>query len=146
MKAIQKFQAEDGTEFATQVACRAHEALCAEIAKIMATLPKRPDDRGCKFSNGEGYLQHNRKKFLAARAALLRIGNRLFPHKWFKQALADTTVHASWCARLIDETSQPLATAWSRILCTDDKFREWGQQYFAAHPEEAPVQRRVAAG
>lgn len=146
MQAIQKFLAEDGAEFNTEAACVEHEALCAEVAEIMATLPKRPSDDRCRFSNGEGYLQHTEAQFLAARAALLRIGNRLYPHKWFDQALTDLTVHASWCGRLIDETSRPLARAWQRVMCTDSKLREWGQPYYANNPDKAEGQHEVAAG
>lgn len=38
MKSITKYQADDGTEFATESDCLAHEALCAEIAEIVARL------------------------------------------------------------------------------------------------------------
>lgn len=136
MQEITKFKADDGTEFDSKSACLAHEALCAEIAEVMATLPKRPNDDGCRYSNGHGYLQHKPETFWKARDALLRIGNRLSPHKWFEQALADRTVHASWCGRLIDETSRPLANAWYRIYCTDQELREWGQPYFAMNPDK----------
>ena len=143
MQAIQKYRADDGAEFKDDISCIAYEALCAEVAEIMATLPKRPSDDGCQFSNGHGYLQHNADKFLAARAALLRVGARLYPHKWFDQALADPTVHPSWCGRLIDETSRPLVAAWHRVMCIDAKFREWGQPYYANNPEAAHGQHEV---
>lgn len=146
MEEIRKYRADDGAEFNNEGACIAHEALCAEINEIMATLPKRPKDDACKFSNGHGYLQHTAEKFWPARDALLRIGNRLFPHKWFDQALADHTVHASWAGRLIDETSRPLARAWHRMMCVDKELREWGQPYYANNPDKAESQVEVAAG
>jgi hypothetical protein len=138
MKAIRKYQAEDGSEFNSEADCIAYEALCAEIDEVMATLPPRPNDDGCGFSNGHGYLQHDRVQFIRARTALLHIANRLMPHKWFEQALADETIHASWAGRLISEMSRPLDRAWSRFMCIDDRLREWGQPYYAAHPEDAP--------
>ena len=146
MKAITKFKAEDGVEFNSEADCIAHEALCAEIDEIMATLPRRPNDEGCRFSNGHGFLQHSTEKFWPARDALLRIGNRLFPHKWFDQSLADRTVDSSWAGRLISETSAPLWRAWSRISCVDKQLREWGQPYYANNPEKAESQLPVQAG
>lgn len=144
MQRIQKFKADDGAEFPTEAECLEYEALCAEIAEVMATLPKRPDDDGCRFSNGHGYLQHTPEKFWPVRDALLRIGNRLMPHKWFEQALADKTVHASWCGRLIDETSSPLMRAWYRVMCVDKELREWGQPYYADNPDKVEREDMVA--
>ena len=136
MKTINKFRADDGAEFATEAACMAHEALCAEITEIMATLPNRPDDKGCEFSNGHGYLQHNADTFWRARDALLRVANRLSPHKWFDQSLADRSVHSSWAGRIIGELEKPLWQAWRRIECVDENLREWGQPYYAANPRQ----------
>lgn len=134
MQRIQKFMAEDGREFMTEAECLEYEALCAEIDEVMARLPNRPDDEGCRFSNGHGYLQHTPEQFWPVREALLRIGNRLIPHKWFEQALADRTVHPSWCGRLIGEASAPLDRAWHRISCVDKELREWGQPYYSNNP------------
>lgn len=147
MQAIQKFRADDGAEFRSEAECVAHEALCAEIDEVVSLLPPRPKDDGCNFANGDGYIQHDPMKFGRVREALLRIANRLYPHKWFDQALAKPNeVHSSYPARLIDETSRPLATAWYRVSCTDNKFREWGQPYYANNPSEAKEQHVVCAG
>ena len=146
MQAIQKYRADDGAEFDSEKKCIAHEELCAEIAKVMATLPKRPNDDGCTFSNGHGYLQHSAEQFWPAREALLRIGNKLFPHKWFDKSIADRSVNSSWAARLIGEASAPLCRAWERISCVDGQLREWGQPYYANNPNEAVEQHEVPAG
>ena len=147
MKTIQKFMADDGAEFVFEADCVAHEALCAEVAEIMATLPKRPNDDGCRFSNGHGYLQHDPAKFWPARDALLRMAHRLYPHKWFEQALADRTVHASWAGRLIIEASRPLDRAWHRISCVDADLREWGQPFYANNSDKvAPDDLREVSG
>lgn len=143
MKMVTKYKANDGAEFDNANACKKYEQLCAEIDAVMATLPRRPADKDCKFANGHGYLQHNQETFLAARAALLTIGNRLIPHKWFQQSLSNTDIHPSWCGRLIDEVSAPLSRAWLRISCVDKEFREWGQPYFANNPDKVPAQDMV---
>lgn len=136
MRRVHKFVADDGAEFLTETDCRSHEDLLAEIAAVMATLPNRPDDEGLEFSNGHGYLQHTAENFWLARDALLRIGSRIVPHQWVTQSLEDRTIHPSWCGRLFSEACAPLYRAWQRISCVDSQLREWGQPYFANHPED----------
>lgn len=144
MKVIQKFQAFDGSEFGSETECRQYEELCSEIEVIMSQLPKRPSDDGCRFSNGRGFLQHREDVFFPVRDALLRIGNRISPHKWFDQSMANRTVHPSWAGRIIDETSRPLAQAWYRIMCVDSDLREWGQPYYANNPDQIDKKDMVA--
>lgn len=144
MKTIKKYEANDGTEFNSEAACMRHEALCTEIDEVMSSLPRRPKDNDCSFANGHGYIQHDAETFWAVRDALLRIGRRLSKHNWIDTALADRTVHPSWCARLFDDISSPLANAWSRILCTDNDLREWGQPFFAYNPDKVAPEDKVA--
>jgi len=141
MKKIHKYVADDGTEFKTGAACFEYESLCAEIDEIMEKLPNRPENDGCRFSNGHGYLQHSHDLFWSARDALLRIGNRLMHHEWFDLAIADRTAHPSWCGRLIYDMNKPaLDRAWFRIMCVDKDLREWGQPYYADNQNK--VQRK----
>ena len=109
-RAIQKFRADDGTEFNTEAECDSHEALCADVATILATLNPRPNNSG--FNNGGGYVQQSAESFGAAHAALLIVANRC-----------------------INGHPRPevVSKAWLRIMCTDKNFREWGQPYFANH-------------
>jgi hypothetical protein len=137
MKSATRYIAEDGTEFRSEADCISHEALCAEIAEVMSTLPARPDDDGCNFSNGGGYIQHSPAAFYTAREALLRMAGRIFPHKWFEQSIADKSIHPSWAGWMIDEASAPLSRAWYRFMCVDADLREWGQPFFRDHPDEA---------
>ena len=146
MKAITKYQAADGAEFATESKCAAYEALCSEVAQVVAALPTLPEDDGCDFVNGHGYIQHDADTFRRAREALLKIAQRECPHHWIDDSLAKgDEVHASWAGRIIGDSSRPLYSAWNRIACTDKQFREWGQPYYAEHPEQAPEQRQVNA-
>jgi hypothetical protein len=148
MKAIQKFKADDGAEFATMAACVAHEALCAEVAEIMATLPARPDNDGCRFSNGHGYLQHDVKNLERARVSILKVGQRFITDPpWLQQTIDDPVgCHPSWAARLIgDACPRPVEAAWYRFQCVDKQHREWGQPYYANNPSEASGQHEVGA-
>lgn len=137
-KLVAKYKADDGAEFNNEADCIAHEALCAEIAEVVRLLPPRPQYDGGRFANGGGYIQHDEKTFHMVREALLRIANRLFPHKWLAEALEKhSEVHASYPGRIIYETSPPVARAWYRFMCTDKSLREWGQPYYADYPHEA---------
>ena len=108
MKTITKYVSVDGAEFVDPKACIARDVLCAEVDKIMSVLQPRPQETGCSFSNGEGYIQHDEAVFLQVRYALNGLG--LLASVW------------------------PINQAWYRIQCTDDQFREWGQPYFVYHP------------
>lgn len=145
MKTVTKYIADDGAEFNNSTDCVAHDALCDEVSKIMATLPSRPADNDRQFSNGYGYLQHSPENFWHARDALLRIGKRLYPHTLFDRALADRSMHPSFAGRLIGYTSRPLYEAWYRISCVDKYLCEWGQPYYADNPDHAPECCEVAA-
>jgi hypothetical protein len=138
MKTITKYIANDNTEFYEEDKCRAYEAACAEIERIMAPLGQIPNLPACGFENGAGYLQHDKDVARAARRSLLEIANRLMPHNWFVQAITDETVHPSWPGRMISEMgNRSLDRAWSRFNCMTPDFREYGQPYYASHPEAA---------
>ena len=147
MQAIQKFKADDGAEFNTEAACLEYEALGAEVAEVMATLPARPNDDGCRFSNGEGYLQHDAATLHRARVSILKIAQRFASNpSWIQQTIDDPAgCHPSWAGRLIDECcSLPVSRAWYRFMCIDKQGREWGQPYYANNPEKASGQHEVS--
>lgn len=137
MKTLTKYQADDGTEFANEADCITHESLCAEVDALMNLLPQKPDLPGCAFENGGGYIQHDEATFLAVRKGLLEIANRISPHKWFDQSIADPDIDPSWAGRIIGECCPPVERAWRRIGCIDTRFREWGQPYYRTHPHKA---------
>jgi hypothetical protein len=138
MKAITKFVSDDGLEFTDEGKCVSYEALCKEVSEVMSKLSPRPILPGCGFENGDGYIQHDPEAALAAKVAILKIANGIFPHKWFDQSMADDRVDPSWAGRLIGDFWQKcLYQAWQRFQCMDKQFREYGQPYFALHPEQA---------
>lgn len=138
METITKYKSVDGIEFSDEAACAKYEATKAIIDGVMALLPAKPDLPGCEFENGAGFIQHDRETFTKVRRRLLEIANAEFPHKWFEQSMADDNANASWAARLIGEgNNRALDRAWHRIYCTDAELREWGQPYYAMHPNDA---------
>jgi len=138
MEKITKFKAIDGREFYEESKCRDYENLIEEVEQIMGAFPPLPQNDGCKFVNGGGYIQHSRESFERVKSALLDVASRYISHQWIQQTKADPSVHLSYAARLISEIGlQPLENAWNRLLCADKLYREWGQPFFAEHPEKA---------
>lgn len=143
MKPITKWQADDGAEFNSQAECATYEVLCREVDGIMARLPVRPDDTGCRFSNGHGYLQHDPAAWLSVQRDLARIGRRYFEEQSGRRHF-DYVIDAgkpmvhTLAGRLVnDGCPAPVWRAWSRLMCVDSRFREWGQPYYALHPDAA---------
>lgn len=138
MKVITKYQADDGTEFNSKLDCMKHEVLCEKIQQIMALLPKRPDDM--EFANGHGYVQHAEKSVIQFRNRLLALMDGQIDHPWVGET-RQGKAHPSYLARLLDDSASPLGAAWNRLLMIDKKFREWGQPYYAMHPDRGEQTR-----
>lgn len=142
MKAIQKFVADDGTEFLTEHDARKHEELCQEVWSLMQRL--RPVPESCDFSNGAGFVQQVPADVLSVQAGLARIAKRYFKRDDVYDRHFDYTINAlkptghTFVGRLIDDgCPRPVSRAWHRIMCISEDFREWGQPYYASHPHEA---------
>jgi hypothetical protein len=138
MKVITKYISDDDLEFTSEDACISYEALCKEVAETMSKLAERPNLSGCGFENGDGYIQHNPDSAWAAKVAILKIANGIYPHKWFDQSMDNKSADPSWAGRIIDEFSEKcVRQAWYRFQCMDKQFREYGQPYYALHPDKA---------
>lgn len=143
MKTITKFQAIDGVEFYTDSECLNYERLICAVENIMGELEQPPDDKDCKFANGDGFIQHDKVTLSRVRIDLLKEIKKHIDHKWVQQSIDDESIHPSWVARLIsDYNIRPLSNAWYRFQCIDVRGREWGQPYFANNPEKATEQSR----
>ena len=141
MKTIKKFVAIDGVEFLDKDKCLEYEKLIGEIRQIMSSLPDKPDT--CDFSNGSGYIKHDKESLERVKISLLNICKIHTDHKWIQQTIDDDTVHLSFAGRLIEEIGiRPLSNAWGRLMCIDNESREWGQSYYASHPDEA-IQKQL---
>jgi hypothetical protein len=137
MKTITKYEAVDGTEFDTEKECATYEKLIARVNSIMAELPSKPNDDGCHFSNGGGYIQHDKNVLQSVKMKLLTEIKKHIDHKWVDETMKDDSVDLSYVDRLLDDYQiEPLRNAWYRIMCIDKEAREWGQVYFAYNPEK----------
>ena len=132
------YKAVDGAEFDNKEECIKYEELIKAVNSIMSKLPPKPKDDTCSFSNGEGYIQHSDINFNKVRLELLELMRLHIKSDWIQQNIDDSTIHSSWIGCLLDENREvePIRRAWFRISCTDSKYREWGQGYYAEHPEK----------
>lgn len=129
MKVIQKYQADDGKIFSTIEECEKYEQLCSRVEEIMKWLNPLPKDKGCRFANGGGYIQQEKKIVDKARIEIVDLGNKFFkqPVKWDFYAIG----------RLFNDSGYScLYSAWGRLSNIDSNYREWGQGYYAIFPEK----------
>jgi hypothetical protein len=145
MKAITKYKAVDGTEFSTEKQCLDYEKLIKNIEVIMSELPVIPK-KSMDFVNGHGYIQHDKKILRKVQVKLLELMKKYMKHEWIQQTIDDESIHPSYVGRLVSDSGiSPFYHAWSRFSCVDKNSREWGQPYYASHPEEASGQDCIAS-
>lgn len=107
MKPITRFQADDGRVFETESAALAHEQALRTIEATMGTRSAALDQGGANF------VQHPHGTRERWRLACVAAGD----------------------PRLLDDTGSPWwQKGWYRVMCMDDLDREWGQPWFAKHP------------
>ena len=137
METITKFKANDGTEFNDKQKCIDHENLLEEIKEIISKL--EPKKVSCDFSNGSGYILQNPKTFRDVRKSILEIAKRFTDHHWIQESIdKQLEVDPSWAGRIISECCPDCVwKAWSRISCTTNDYKEYGQQYYRNNPEKA---------
>lgn len=136
MEVITRYKAYDGVEFTDEKLCHEHERNCDTASNIMVSMPEKPDD--CGFSNGGGYLQHDKDLLLKIRNEFLGFAKRYTGHKWIQETIdKGFDVHSSYAGRILDEcTPQSINRHWHRFMCIDDQGREWGQPYYANNPDK----------
>lgn len=138
MKEIIKYVAKNGIEFTEKQKCIDYELLIDRVDKIMERLPKPPENDGCNFANGHGYIQHDRELLKSVWNDLLDEFATRIDHKWIEES-KDFKADASWVARLVgDYDIKPYWQAWSRMSNIHrPTLREFGQPYFANNPDKA---------
>ena len=116
MKEITMYQTRDGSRFESKVAAASHEQRLNEVDAAESPLGPKWQDEDCKFANGHGYIQHSATAVSGVRAHLKRITNNAHP-------------------RVLDDGGDPAYRLFQRLACIDETNREWGQPYFALHPD-----------
>lgn len=133
MKAVTIYEAGDGQRFNTADACAKYEELSRAVADVMSVLGPRPQ------LSHTGYKQQSRSACLAAKEALVHIARGRWPGDTVWQNPSDKIHVMGIAGRIASESGDAcFALAWNRLCCINwENFREYGQPYFAMHPEEA---------
>jgi hypothetical protein len=130
--------AKDGTRFDSEADALAHESLLEKIAVALAPLGSTPGD----VADGNGWVQHSRDSFVAAKTALCALVAPAIEDGWPRAAAicraAPIEVHPMGIVgRILSESRSPLGDAWNRFTRIDDKFREHQQPFYALHGPES---------
>jgi hypothetical protein len=138
---IEKWRANDGSEWASQAKAEDRDALLAQVAEAMSAL--RPVPNECNFANGGGFVQQATAAVQQTKEALYELAKphiadwiqgQAKEHGTTEDALIYNT-HPSWFCRMLDGCD-PLERAYGRLCHIDKDGREWGQSYYAMHPTE----------
>lgn len=136
METITKYKAYTGCEFNSEVECLRHEGNCKIADAIVAQLPETTGKmfNSSGFVNGDGYIQHDMELLEKVKRELLKQARKEHPD----EVMLEKGRHTSHADRYLSEAGNVrLRRAWSRICRIDDQGREWGQQYYVLHPEDA---------
>lgn len=119
--------------FKTLKEAKVHVAKLTAIERVNSMLP-RAVDTNCRFANGHGYIQHDKAKVEAFRQAIAE----LIRSEGFDETVVKSFLEypRGLAGRCLDDGGSLLYDLWSRSSCIDDKWREWGQAYYALHPEQ----------
>ena len=139
MKVQTVYVSDDGARFDSAGEAINRDSLVKLVADIMLGLRPIPKDDGCRFANGGGYVQQDASVVKEAKRRLMEIAAA----KLRRDDLLKEDVHVSWALRLLDGALPPVERALSRFYCMDERFREWGQPFYASHPDEAESQVEV---
>jgi hypothetical protein len=135
MKIVTRFESNDGHIWDSEEKAIARDKMIEDVKKAMRFLPEPPSE--CDFANGGGYIDHTASAVFATKSELIEL-SRPFLGEWMeRQTQPLTEIHASWFGRLLDGGHEPLERAWSRMMCITPNGREFGQPYYAEHPDEA---------
>lgn len=138
MKVITVYVASDGTRWDRREDAEKRDRLVEWVEEIMRPIGNRPDGMG--FSNGGYFVQHKIDTLTIVRIQLFVatksvLGKTIAEHEAAGEKAMD--FHPSWFMRMLDGCDSPIADAWNRFWCIDENGREWGQPYYAKHPEES---------
>lgn len=128
MKAITRYLADDRSAFNTEEDCIKYEKLSKKVDIIMKPLGEKIYD--INFSNGEGYIQHDKKIVKKAQKDIVALAIK-------ELKLDKDWKFGSFIGRYIDDSGvNCINSAYSRLSCIDVKGREWGQAYYAFNPDK----------
>lgn len=150
MKEITKtiYVAIDGREFDSEKEALTHEEKIQEAGRILDILPPAIKE----FTDPETqFLQHDPAVFEKFRAEMLLFGRRYVHYPQTKDLFAHCLKHNHpyFPLRVAEDALYfgvlAYQTACYRIHCTDMKYREWQQPYFAYEANKVIMKEQEAA-
>jgi hypothetical protein len=115
--------------FDTKNEAEAYSQMLDRVTRAKKVL-RYPKDPGCKFANGEGYIQLTEEE-LALFNDIYRAAIRDFKPDLLPQFNANPK---GIIGRYLDDSDSPLYSLWGIACQIDAKRRLWGQPYYANHP------------
>lgn len=144
MKAVTRYEANDGSLHVQPDDALARDRIIAQVDSLMAALEPIPTDDGCRFANGHGWVQQRPEVVATVKRGLIDLGEPWLGWWYEKQrtehgkTLDDLlNAHASWFGRMLDGSCPPLEYAWHRMCAIADDGREFGQPFYANNPDKA---------
>lgn len=144
MKEITIYKCSDGARFDDKESAIKYERLIDDVKESMSDLWYFVG-RNVDFENGYGYIQHSNIHVISARTNILRLLGKNCPElkEIADRAIMDPGYHVSIILRMADgyRNLSPIKRAIGRLNCIDANYREFGQSYFAEHPNDAKLVR-----
>lgn len=132
MKVIQQFESLCGKIFNTAEECIRYENISKQVNNILNTL-ENPDkyNQECQFSNGKGFIQHPHGTRDMLEKEIVRLSN-----EWFNNEEPFINFNY-YLGRCINDSNVSCLNKLSyKLMCIDKLEREYGQPYYASHPNE----------
>lgn len=130
MKAVTKYQADDGCLFDTVEDAQRRDGLASRLQYINRKL-------GPRVSEWDQRKQHDLAKFQEFKRDLVGVCKDLFAGEPCFNGDALTIHPFSYAGRFIDEAGPGvLRDAWQRLMCITAEGMEYSQPFFALNPDQ----------
>ena len=105
------------------------------IKKITKHMPKLPKTNRCSFYNGTGYILWTNTQLRIVKRLILTEAYRRSKNKVYLESIK--IPHCQGIAgKYLNDNYNDLYSIWSRLMNIRN-LREYGQPYYAHHPQEA---------
>lgn len=106
------------------------------VKKLTKILGGAVEDPGCNFANGDGFYQLTPEAVRMFDNAFIEAVKELHPDLFNAYASKGLpfVILNYFTGRSLDDMNSPLYGVHGMRMCVDDKFRRWGQPYYALNP------------
>lgn len=133
MKAVKKYEANDGTLFSSESKALRHEKYLQAIREAEEiVIPKGFKDSGCSYANGGGFFQLTEdqlQEFISAYGSVIKKFHPKLHEKFLESP-------GGMIGRYLCDSGKEAYSLWSLFHRIDISNRVWGQGYYALHPSE----------